>query len=307
LTLGTNCFFKLLHYHEPRPDVKDLNIRNREKQLFKPLIRLFQNESCLDEILEVISEYISKKRAARVNSLRANLYHILKTLMQSRNMLEFTSNEIWEFIKANLNGKEVRDRPMSYESDEYGMLSQKQIIATIKDVFGAEQSRNARSRKIVFNKDKFDRLGNVYSIDLKIKVGRVQGNIIGLDKHLSPMTDMTDVTDSGDIKASNEITIDKESLQKMKRSDENYNNSRQGLENVSDENNASGDLQADNPSQASYLSPTKAIDEEDTRLLQSGAFWSGSKHHCNNCKYSDDKFGMINHLRSNHSDETRSG
>ena len=49
---NTLLVYKLLHYHEPISDIRDLNIRNREKQLFKPLIRLFQNEPCLDEILK---------------------------------------------------------------------------------------------------------------------------------------------------------------------------------------------------------------------------------------------------------------
>jgi hypothetical protein len=40
--------------------------------------------------------------------------------------------------------------------------------------------------------------------------------------------------------------------------------------------------------------------DKEGRLLDGGAFWSGSKHHCKSCSYSDDRFGMINHLWSNH-------
>jgi hypothetical protein len=34
--------YRLLHFHDVIPNIK-LNIRNREKQLFKPILRIFQN------------------------------------------------------------------------------------------------------------------------------------------------------------------------------------------------------------------------------------------------------------------------
>jgi hypothetical protein len=94
----------------------DLNIKNREKQLFKPLIRLFQKEECLDEILKVISEYISKKRAASVDSLQAYLYKTMKKMMISQNTTEFESSVIWQTIKDDLRGVEVKGKPMSMPS-----------------------------------------------------------------------------------------------------------------------------------------------------------------------------------------------
>lgn len=45
--------------------------------------------------------------------------------------------------------------------------------------------------------------------------------------------------------------------------------------------------------------------DKEARLLDGEAFWSGSKHHCKSCSYSDDRFGMINHLRSNHHKQGR--
>ena len=99
---NTLLIYKLLHFHKPIPDIKDLNIKNREKQLFKPLIRLFQKEECLGEILKVISEYISKKRAASVDSLQAYLYRTMKKMMVTKNIMEFESSVIWQTIKDDL-------------------------------------------------------------------------------------------------------------------------------------------------------------------------------------------------------------
>jgi len=180
--------YKLLHFHEPIPDIKDLNIKNREKQLFKPLIRLFQKEECLGEILKVISEYISKKRAASVDSLQAYLYKTIKKMMATKNTMEFESSVIWQVIKDDLRGVEVKGKPMSYDTDDFGILSQKKIISILKDVFGAEPPRHTdNKKKLIFNKSKFDRLDSVYNLELEIKVGRGasgQKDSIGLDRHM---------------------------------------------------------------------------------------------------------------------------
>jgi hypothetical protein len=186
---NTLLIYKLLHFHEPIPDIKDLNIKNREKQLFKPLIRVFQNEECLSEILKVISEYISKKRAASVDSLHAYLYRTIKKMMISQNTTEFESSYIWQRIKDGLQGSEVKGKQMSYDTEDFGILSQKKVIGILKDVLGAEPPRHTgTTKKLIFNKNKFDRLDSVYNLELEIKVGRGLGekNNVGLDKHIPP-------------------------------------------------------------------------------------------------------------------------
>ena len=54
---------RLLHFNEKIPDIK-LNIKGREKQLFKPVLRIFQNTHALKELLPVISNYVVQKREA---------------------------------------------------------------------------------------------------------------------------------------------------------------------------------------------------------------------------------------------------
>jgi Domain of unknown function (DUF4326) len=56
------------------------------------------------------------------------------------------------------------------------------------------------------------------------------------------------------------------------------------------------------PSEPSCLH-TILTNEGIRRLLHNNTYWSGSKHYCKNCKYSDDRFGMINHLRLKHGND----
>ena len=64
---NTLLVHKLLHFHEPIPDIKDLN----------GLIRLFQKADCLNELLDVISEYLSQRRAANVDNLHSAPFKII--------------------------------------------------------------------------------------------------------------------------------------------------------------------------------------------------------------------------------------
>ena len=72
-----------------------LNIENREKQLFKPLIRVFQNTETLNELLPIISKYVRQKRENNANSLSAFLYRTIKDLINAQNTTELESGLIW--------------------------------------------------------------------------------------------------------------------------------------------------------------------------------------------------------------------
>jgi hypothetical protein len=73
-TRNTLLVYRLLHFKDKIPDIK-LNIQNREKQLFKPVLRVFQKtETTLNELLPVISKYISQRRQSNANTQHAFLY-----------------------------------------------------------------------------------------------------------------------------------------------------------------------------------------------------------------------------------------
>ena len=81
---------RLLHFPEKIPDVK-LNIKRREKQLFKPIIRIFQNAKTLDELLPVISKYVTQRREANFSTLHAFLYRAVRDMIKSRKTSQLES------------------------------------------------------------------------------------------------------------------------------------------------------------------------------------------------------------------------
>ncbi|HEX2405592.1 MAG TPA: hypothetical protein VHJ38_00165, partial [Nitrososphaeraceae archaeon] len=59
--------YRLLHHNDLIPNIK-LNIKNRYKQLTKPVIRLFQNTKSLNDILKSLSNYVIEKNEEKINS-----------------------------------------------------------------------------------------------------------------------------------------------------------------------------------------------------------------------------------------------
>jgi hypothetical protein len=81
---NTLLVYRLLHFKDKITDIK-LNIQNREKQLFKPVLRVFQSTQALEELRPVISKYISQRRESNANSLHAFLYRTVKELIEAKN------------------------------------------------------------------------------------------------------------------------------------------------------------------------------------------------------------------------------
>jgi hypothetical protein len=161
--------YRLQHYIDPIPNI-NLNLVNREKQLFKPVIRVFQKTQTLNELLPVISRYVSDKRQKNTDSFHATLFKIVKDIVITKG-LELDSMEIVNDILAELECEPIPARPQSFISHEFGTLSIKSVIQTLKEVFGAKKgASHGKSRKIIFDKEKLDKLAKLYEIDIKVEI-----------------------------------------------------------------------------------------------------------------------------------------
>jgi hypothetical protein len=177
---------RLLHFNEKIPDIK-LNIKGREKQLFKPVLRVFQNTKTLNELLPVVSKYVAQKREANFSTLHALLYRAIKDMIKEQDKTELASRFVWDNVKANLQGEEIYGKPLSYETPEFGIITQKEITQTLEHIFGAKPKKVNGIRTLAFDLTKLQRLGKVYDLETEIKVIR-DGENLGSDR-----SDWTDV------------------------------------------------------------------------------------------------------------------
>ena len=188
--------FRLLHFKDKLPNIK-LNIQNREKQLFKPVLRVFQNTETLKDLLPVISKYVSQRRESNASTLHSFLYRITIDLINAQNSLELDSSLIWNTITDILPGEYNPNKRLSYDSAEFGIISQKEMTQTLKDVFGAKSAkRHGSNSRLIFDTSKLGRLGKLYDLSIEVKVVTADSNTesgedgqdgvdVGLDKLLT--------------------------------------------------------------------------------------------------------------------------
>jgi hypothetical protein len=168
--------YRLLHYDEPIPDIR-LNIKNRDKQLCKPLVRLFQNTKAVKEILKCLTKLLVEKKERKANTLKARVYSIVTSLAEEveqaslNNDVVLTSAEIWTKVTEEIEGASIQGKPQSWETVEYGTISRKMIASILEDSFEAEILRDSNERKFRLNRTKLKRLASNYSSSIcKIKI-----------------------------------------------------------------------------------------------------------------------------------------
>jgi hypothetical protein len=138
-----------------------------------------------------------------VTLILRNLRNSAETFFKMNEMTyELESNLIWNTIKDTLQGKEIPYRPQSYDSVEFGVISQKEITQTLREVFGdnTPKKRHGNSRVLVFDKLKLDKLSKIYDIDkVQVVTGSSSPHMphsphVGLDRHIEDESQVIEIT-----------------------------------------------------------------------------------------------------------------
>lgn len=165
--------FRLLNYNKPIPDI-ELNIKNRDKQLCKPLIRLFQDSTAVKEITGTLSKLLSEKKQRKGNTFEARLYVILKDLVKSIGT-KLENKIIWTSVREGIEGSDITNRPQSYDTEEFGIISKKKVTGILVDRFGAEEKSDGSNRYLLINEETLGRLSANYDCN-KIQILRPGNN-----------------------------------------------------------------------------------------------------------------------------------
>lgn len=166
--------FRILNHDKPIPDIH-LSLKNREKQLCKPLLRLFQDSKVIGDILNCLTKFIIEKRNKKLDSLDSVLYSIVSDLVKSSNGFKISNEEIWTII-CTLPGSITPNRPQCYQTEEFGILSKHRITRICEDKFGAKRIHDGKQRALIFNKNTLDRFEDNYSPIKEIEIIQSQGS-----------------------------------------------------------------------------------------------------------------------------------
>jgi hypothetical protein len=174
-----------LHYYDEIPNV-ELNIKDREKRLFKSTFRVFQKSGkALEELKVGINKYLSEYRQRRSNTFHAFLYRVVRELIKREKTFELKSTLIWTKLKDELHGTKIPNKSMSFECEDFGTVTQGSVTKALREVFGANLKRYGKAgRCLKFYSKNLDRLSKVYDVPTEIKVTSINNTLSKNDKRL---------------------------------------------------------------------------------------------------------------------------
>jgi hypothetical protein len=232
---------RLVHWFEPIPN-PTIKLKRREKQLFISLIRMYHGEGVWPEIKSAISHFIFERRGRQMDTLHAYLYGLIKRLVKINNSTELKSSNIWGELKDELAGNEIPNKPLSYYTERFGLISQTQITKILTEIFGAIKPRNhGDANRLVFNGEILERLKMTYEVSIdSAKVG-IDGDDskYGMDVFIedSHSTTSTDVNVSGKNLDNNNEDTPNDNPNEIANLEDNHKNGNIGIDNSEDENN----------------------------------------------------------------------
>jgi hypothetical protein len=256
--------YRLVHYHDPIPDI-DIDLRAREKQLWKPLLRVFHQNGpkAFDVLDKVVTEYVEEYRQQKSHTQTAFLVRMISELGEEKSGLTLAISDIWNKYKEKLPGGEEIGKT-SYRSNEYGDMSQKRLSELLRDQFKARPPKHHGDRRqLVFDKTALDRMKQKYRINInKNNAGTdgTDGSDIGLDIHLS------------------EVNSDSKTSKNIEGNVNTSSQRRQADTNQIQQNTDQSSVTPDNASQASQVSQTQTDDNNSSNKKNDpDAYWTKGK------------------------------
>jgi hypothetical protein len=145
--------YRLLHYSEPIPDVQIKGIIGRDRELIKPLIRLFKTHGdtqSLDTIKKTLHYFIKQRNQEKTDSFEASIHTFINYLLQYKHENEqqqgLAFSEIWNYAKEQLKGEPVDEKPDTIQTSLFGEVSKKRLAYVLKSL-GGKRDRDSTGDK----------------------------------------------------------------------------------------------------------------------------------------------------------------
>lgn len=179
--------FRLLHHGDSFPNIR-LSVKNREKQLCKPLLRLFQNSDCQEQIGAALAEKIGEKRGLKRDTLEAKMLEVITGLMKENEQAAldrekskewifepWTRNEIptftlFERVCSYLDGTYRHPGDKSFDTDQFGLISHDRIRRICGNKFGGQAKRRNSIRYLDFNPNRLEKAKAAYVFPDKVVI-----------------------------------------------------------------------------------------------------------------------------------------
>jgi hypothetical protein len=264
--------YRLIHFQDAITDI-DIGLEGREKELTKPIIQLFYNSQAQSEVEATLQYFLKLKSEKKEITLEPVLYPIVVNLVaqSKRPDKEISVAEIWEQIRADIEGYYDEKKPHEYQTLDYGTIYNNTISNILEHTFGGRPKHRTFGNTFIFDLEELTRVGKAYNLktDIQTKIIEIEQSNITKDEGMKAPSPL------------GKPPIPKE--------DENQ------AQNEGNRGQNQSWVPSIEPSQPSCLHtrfPENTT--EDSSIVQHNLYWSGSNWACHNCKLRGDKFTMQN-------------
>jgi hypothetical protein len=160
--------YRLIHYNEPIPDIRIPGVRGRDRELIKPLLRLFKKHgeaTSLEMVKDALYYFVRERNKFVIENFNAAMHTLIKDIIKNnRGNPEIIRSEIWDTIRTELKGSDVDGKPGTIYTNLYGEISSKKLAAVLHGLGGIPgQNSTGDSRVWVFDKKTLERFNSVYA------------------------------------------------------------------------------------------------------------------------------------------------
>lgn len=164
--------YRLLHRSEPIPDIKIRGITGRDKELIKPVLRLFNTHGGYDtEVFDTIKNtlhyFIKEHNEDKVDSLNAKVLDLIKTRIafNSDGKAELSFADIWDYTREQLSGEPIDDKPKFMRTSLFGDISKDRLAAIMRNLGGNRAKDPTGDKRVwVFDAKTLDRFSKAYKL-----------------------------------------------------------------------------------------------------------------------------------------------
>ena len=138
--------YRLVHYSDPIPDIAIKGITGRDRELIKPLLRLFITHGHDDEVLDTVKDtlhyFVKGRNEDKTDSFAAYIHRLLKGLVKS-DETELSFSDIWKHIEDELEGEPIPDKTDWICTPLFGDISKNRLWNTLRSL-GGDSGRNPK-------------------------------------------------------------------------------------------------------------------------------------------------------------------
>jgi hypothetical protein len=304
--------YRLLHFKDPLQDIH-VGVEGREKELSKPIIQLYYGTKIQPKIEATLQKFLDLRAEKKEITLEPILYPIVaKLVLQSKQKDKpITFKEIWDEIQIAIEGHLDDKKPNEYHTLDYGTIYNNTISSILENTFGGRPKHTMNGNAYIFDVDELARVGRTYSnVSTTIQTKLTNNNTTTtsiIEESNSTIYEGYEGSEGIREAPPTENNIFQYQQQKEQSSQQENQEQKGGLGTSQDQNNEKyinfEEGGASNRGTGAFMPSEILIEQDKRRLLEQGAYWSGSLWHCKHCKFSYDRPGMIEHIRLKHNQQ----